>query len=368
VSHREASPVRQTIARTRPAGGATSTFASSYTALAKRVKAEGLLERRPGYYILRGAVLAAAFAVGFALLFTLGRTWWQLLVAVYFSVVFTQTAFLAHDSAHKQIFSSGKHGELVSHLIGNLVVGLSYGWWMHKHTRHHANPNTVGRDDDIAPGPVTFVPEHALAHTGLRRWLGERQGYYLIPILTLAGLELHINAVKVVLGRKPIPNRLREGVLIGLRLIGFPVVVILALGPVLGLAFMAVQIATFGLYMAGTFVLNHTGMPQIANDQKVDYLRRQVLTSRNIAGGRFMEIFMGGLNYQIEHHLFPNMPRPHLAQAREIAKEYCDTHNILYTETSLTESYGIVIAYLNRVGLAAGGDPFDCPAATQFGR
>jgi len=81
-----------------------------------------------------------------------------------------------------------------------------------------------------------------------------------------------------------------------------------------------------------------------------------------------MDTFMGGLNYQIEHHLFPNMPRPHLKKAQEIAKAYCETHTILYTETTITQSYGIVVKYLNRVGLAAGGDPFDCPAATSYGR
>ena len=329
------------------------------------MKAAGLLDRRPGSYVLRVAVLAACFAVGFALLFTLGRTWWQLLVAVYFTVLFTQTAFLAHDSAHKQIFSSGRRGEWVSHLIGNLVVGLSYGWWLHKHTRHHANPNTIGRDDDIAPGPVTFVPADALAHTGLRRWLTARQGYYFIPILTLAGLDLHLSAVKVVLGRKPVTHWMREGLLIGLRLIGFPVLVFVTLGPLLGLAFMVVQIASFGLYMGGTFALNHTGMPQIARDQKVDYLRRQVMTSRNIAGGWPMDKFMGGLNYQIEHHLFPNMPSVNLRRVRPIVRAYCDELGVPYEENTFAAAWRRVLGYLHRVGVRH-ADPFQCPAAAAF--
>jgi fatty acid desaturase len=80
-----------------------------------------------------------------------------------------------------------------------------------------------------------------------------------------------------------------------------------------------------------------------------------------------MNIFMGGLNYQIEHHLFPSMPRPHLRRAGQIVREYCDAKGILYTQATLFESYGIVIKYLNRVGLAA-RDPFDCPAASSFGR
>jgi fatty acid desaturase len=109
-------------------------------------------------------------------------------------------------------------------------------------------------------------------------------------------------------------------------------------------------------------------MPVLTAEDELDYLRRQVLTSRNVRGGHLVNTALGGLNYQIEHHLFPNMPRPHLARAAEIAREYCETHRIAYTQTTILESYGIVIRYLNRVGLAAGGDPFDCPAAAQFGR
>jgi fatty acid desaturase len=133
-------------------------------------------------------------------------------------------------------------------------------------------------------------------------------------------------------------------------------------------AFLGVQLAVFGIYMGSSFAPNHKGMPVLPHDSKVDFLRRQVLTSRNIRGSWVMDSYMGGLNYQIEHHLFPNMPRPHLAKAQEIVKEYCDTHRIQYTEASLFQSYGIVVRYLNQVGLAAGGDPFDCPARVSFGR
>ncbi|WP_429651567.1 fatty acid desaturase family protein, partial [Staphylococcus aureus] len=92
-----------------------------------------------------------------------------------------------------------------------------------------------------------------------------------------------------------------------------------------------------------------------------------VLTSRNIRGGWTMSVLMGGLNHQIEHHLFPSMPRPHLRRARELVREHCAAHDIPYTETGLVNSYRIVVRYLNRVGLAA-RDPFDCPAAQRFRR
>jgi fatty acid desaturase len=90
-----------------------------------------------------------------------------------------------------------------------------------------------------------------------------------------------------------------------------------------------------------------------------------VLTSRNVSGGGVMSALMGGLNYQIEHHLFPSMPRPHLARARRLVREHCARHDVPYTETTLLRSYAIVVRYLNEVGLAA-RDPFDCPLVRKF--
>ena len=132
-------------------------------------------------------------------------------------------------------------------------------------------------------------------------------------------------------------------------------------------AFVGVQLAIFGLYMGATFAPNHTGMPIVPAGVKMDFFSKQVRTSRNISGGWWATILMGGLNYQIEHHLFPSMARPHLRKARMLVREHCRGLDVPYSETSLIRSYGIVIAYLNRVGLSA-RDPFDCPLSGQMGR
>lgn len=357
--------VRTTRPRTAQVGAAQAANASDYTALAKQVKDAGLLRRRPGSYITRVVVLSALFAVGFVLLATLGRTWWQLLVAVYFSVLFTQTAFLAHDAAHKQIFTSGPRGEAFSRIIGNLVVGLSYGWWMNKHTRHHANPNTVGKDNDIIPSVIVFVPNEAPVRHGLKGWFMAHQGYFFVPILALAGLDLHLSAVKAIFGREKVAHRATEAIFITVRLLGFAGIVFLLLGPGLGAAFMAVQLVSFGMYMGGTFALNHTGMRVIDRGEKVDYLRRQVMTSRNIRGGRPMEHIMGGLNYQIEHHLFPNMPSANLRHVRPMVRDYCESLGVVYVENDVLTAWRVVLGYLHRVGIRH-ADPFDCPAARAF--
>jgi fatty acid desaturase len=357
--------VRTVTPRRSAAGAGQADHVREFSALLGQVRDAGLLGRRRGWYAARTVVLLVLFAIGFGLLFGLSASWWHLLLAGYFGVLFTQTAFLAHDSAHKQIFASGRRGVLFSRIIGNLGIGLSYGWWLDKHSRHHAHPNTIGTDGDIRPGAVVFTPQDAAERSGVAAWITARQGWFFFPILLLAGVDLHRNAVLAVLHGRAVDRRLLEGSMLAVRLVGFPALVLLALGPAIGAAFMGVQLAVFGFTMAASFAPNHKGMPLIEPGVRTDYLRRQVLTSRNITGGWLIGTAMGGLNLQIEHHLFPSMPSINLRRARPIVRAFCREHGVPYTETTLLQSWAIVVRYLHRVGIRA-ADPFDCPAAASF--
>ncbi|WP_349898110.1 fatty acid desaturase family protein [Parafrigoribacterium soli] len=356
-----------TLTRTRPGGNSVNPT-TEYSALLRTVRDAGLLRRRTGFYLTTFSILCLALVGAITGFVLLGDSWYQLLIAGALGIILTQFAFLAHEAAHRQVFTSGKANDLAGRMLANLFVGISYSWWMTKHSRHHANPNILGKDPDIERDFVSFTPEDAARARGLYAWATKRQGYLFFPALMLEGINLHILGFKTVFGSGKVDKRWLEITMLLTRISAYLAVIFLFLPLGMAFAFIGVQVAVFGVYMGATFAPNHKGMPILAHDSKVDFLRRQVLTSRNIKGNWLMDTFMGGLNYQIEHHLFPNMPRPHLSKAQQIAKEYCATHKVLYTETTLTQSYGLVVQYLNRVGLSAGGDPFDCPAATQFGR
>ncbi|MBE1876276.1 fatty acid desaturase family protein [Myceligenerans pegani] len=357
---RPAPPARPVRPRT-----ARNPQTADYFDLMRRVSDAGLMERRFRWYVWRTVALAAQLAVALVLLLTLGQTWWQLLVAAGFAVVFTQGAFLAHDGAHQQVFTSGSRNAWFSRIIGNLVVGLSYGWWTRKHNKHHGNPNVIGKDGDIATGALVFVPGQGEGRTGLLGWVTRRQGWLFFPMLTLFGPVFHATAIHSLATTPAIKHRGAEAWLLAIRLIGFPVLVIATLGPWLGVAFLAVELMVFGLYMGASFAPNHKGMPLIPKDADVDFLRRQVLTSRNIRGGRFLDWAMGGLNLQVEHHVFPRMASGNLRRVQPIVREFCAERGIPYTEAGLVESYGIVIRYLNRVGLGH-SDPMECPIAARY--
>jgi len=338
---------------------------SSFTALAKEVHELGLMRRRQGYYWTRlvgAVVLLVAWVAAFV---WIGDSWWQLAWAAVLSVLLTQIAFLGHDAAHRQMFASGRWNDWVSLVVSDLLVGVSYGWWRGKHARHHANPNRESYDPDIASAALAFTPAAAGRCTGrFASWFVARQGWFFFPMTLLEGVSLHADGVRQVTSRHRVERRWIEVTFLSIRLVSLPALFLVVLPPSKALAALAVQLSLFGFYLGSSFAPNHIGMPLVSASLKLDFLRRQVLMSRNISGGRVVSAAMGGLNYQIEHHLFPSMPRPHLRLVQPLVQAHCATEGVPYTQTGLWTAYRQVIGHLNTVGLA-GADPFLCPLVAQ---
>lgn len=350
---------------TKPRDPDQPAYTTTYAELMRAVKDAGLLRRAPGFYGSVFAGLTLALAGLAAAFIVIGDSWWQLLIAAALGIVLTQFAFLAHEASHRQVMSSGPANDAVGRVIATFVVGLSYQWWMTKHTRHHTHPNQIGKDPDIMVNAVSFYPEAAQAKTGGWGWLTRHQGSLFFPLLLLEGFSLHVNSVGSLFERRSIPGRATEIASVVVRFALYFVIVFSSLHLLLALAFIAVQMAIFGFYMGVSFAPNHKGMPIIPKDMTVDFFTRQVVTARNVSGGFPASMLMGGLNYQIEHHLFPNMARPYLPRARALVRSHCEAMNLTYTETTFVQSLGKVVRYLNSVGLSA-RDPFTCPVVWEY--
>jgi fatty acid desaturase len=342
---------RASVADGLPAAVDPST--ASFHALARQVRAIGLLDRRPDYYRVKISLTIFAFFAGWALFVMVGNSWAALAVAPLVGMTFTQLGFIGHDAGHNQVFGTRRRNRLLGLIVGNALIGLSFGWWVPKHNAHHAHPNELGRDPDIGEGVVLASSDAPGSGRGpFASWLARRQALLFFPLMLLRSGGMHVLGMKRLLQRRDHASAI-EASLIILHAALYLTVVLWVLSPLKALAFVAVQQAVFSLYLGVSFAPNHKGMPIIESATAIGFARRQVVTARNISGGRLTTFILGGLNYQIEHHLFPSMPRPNLRRVQGLVRDFCAATDLGYREESFVESFRQIVHHLSDAGTAA---------------
>ena len=317
-------------ARPRP------TETNDYAILKRQIKAAGLLDSRPAYYWLKASIAVTCIAVGVAVAILAPNPWVLLLDAVFLGFAFTQVGLLSHDVGHRQAFRGRPWNRMARSVFGNLLLGLSHTWWNDKHNAHHANPNHLDLDPDMQLPMIAFSAEQIVTR---RRWLRPLiaiQAFVYVSVLPLQAISMRVTSLVHLISGKP-SHRVTQLALITAHFAGYGVLLYF-LGW-WGIAFAVIHQATFGLYNSSVFASNHKGMPMIQGNDRLDFLREQVLTSRNVAGHPVTDFWYGGLNYQIEHHLFPTMPRCNLRKAQPLIEAFCRERGIGYHATGLFASY-----------------------------
>ena len=327
--------------------------AASFRALALQVRAMGLLDRRPGYYRVKITLTIFAFFAGWVLFAVAGNSWAALGVAPLMGLMFTQLGFISHDAGHNQVFRVRRRNRLLGLTVGNVLIGLSFGWWVPKHNAHHAHPNEMGRDPDIGEGLALASSDGAENGRGpFASWLARWQAPLFFPLMVLRSSGMHVLGIQRLVRRRDHASAV-EASLLMLHAALYLTVVLWVLSPLKALAFVVVQHAVFSLYLGISFAPNHKGMPIIESATTTGFARRQVVTARNISGGRFTTFALGGLNYQIEHHLFPSMPRPNLRRVQGLVRDFCAATDLGYREESFVESFRQIVHHLSDAGAAA---------------
>jgi fatty acid desaturase len=325
------------------------TRGSDFAPLLREVKQAGLLERRTAAYAIAIGVNLLGIAAVVSGVILLGNSWLQLLVAIPAAVFTTRASFFGHDAGHQQIGRSRRVHDLIQLVHANLLLGMSYDWWNDKHNRHHANPNHTDKDPDVGAGVMVWTLEQAEGRKGLHGWLSRNQAWLFFPLLLLEGLNLKLSGLRYLKGRPGTAAR-TERWLIAAHLVMYAGGLLLVMSPGKALAFAAIHHALFGLHLGSVFAPNHKGMEMPEEDSRWGHLEKQVLTSRNVDGGLVTDWMMGGLNYQIEHHLFPSMPRANLRLAQPIVRDYCEKIGMPYVSTGVIESYRQGLRHMHEVG------------------
>ncbi|TCO44499.1 fatty acid desaturase [Kribbella antiqua] len=326
-----------------------ATKGSDFAPLLREIKSAGLLERRTAAYAMAIGINLALMAATWAGIAILGSSWWVLFLAIPLGILTTRAAFFGHDAGHQQIAGSRKLHDWIGMLHGNLLLGMSYGWWNDKHNRHHANPNHTDKDPDVGEGVLVWTLEQAEGRTGVHGWLSRNQAKIFFPLLTLEGFNLKVSSIRFLLGRPRREAQVELG-LMAAHLVLYFTALFLIMSPGQAVLFALIHHMIFGLHLGSVFAPNHKGMEMPDGDEQWGHLEKQVLTSRNVNGGLVTDWMMGGLNYQIEHHLFPSMPRANLRFAQPIVRAYCERIGMPYLSTGLVESYRMGLQHMHEVG------------------
>jgi len=291
--------------------------------------------------------------------------------AIFMALFWQQCGWLAHDFLHHQVFKNRVYGDYMGLIIGNLFQGFSVQWWKSKHNAHHAVPNLHASNADACDGDPDIDTMPILAwslkmaesakNSSTGRMLIQWQAVFYFPVLMFARLAWSHQSWVFVWGgvgqhsvhgaaidRKKIQYPVQEKTLLVLHYAAL--VYILSFMPLFNAFcyFMLAQTAC-GLFLALVFGLGHNGMAVYPADQRPDFWKLQVTTTRNVTSNWFVDWFCGGLQYQVDHHLFPMLPRHNLKKVHVLVESFCKEQGVAYHEAGMLDGNWEVLTHLSKV-------------------
>lgn len=327
-----------------------------YIELRSQVIKAGLLDRQYWFYFYKSMFNVLLLSISVFVLLTVDNFALQLLNAVFLAFIVVQFGLVMHDADHQQVFKSQRNNEFLGMITGSLILNVSSSAWTEVHNRHHSSPNHVDADPDIEVPGLSYTEEQALGKKGILKFVAKYQAYFWLLIMSFAAFSIRLNhhrkvflAFFVKAERDRLKHHLSEAILLGMGTSLYFWLVFSSLGAGKGVVFTIVNYLLTGLYMGTIFATNHKGMPIINKGGKSDFFHDQVLTARNVKGSILTDFWTGGLNYQIEHHLFPTMPRNNLSKAKKIVEPFCRKVGIEYYETGFFRSYKEILQNFHKV-------------------
>jgi fatty acid desaturase len=306
--------------------------------LKSEVRDAGLLDRVP----VRGSVEMIATILSMIVVYGIAINWesiappsWAPFALSFFMVIiFTRAVFISHDILHTQYFQNKKLSFRLSYPFAAFILSNSPSWWDFKHNvNHHTWCNVPQKDEDILAMDGAFTQNHK----GNKAWL--RASKYLV----FWGSMFFMYPAFIVQSYNFVIKRKKFGELF-LMLLHWPIV----WGPIFYFLPFSDAITvylflnfTLSPWLAFGFITNHLGCEVFEKEdgEQLSWMELQMRTSRSLRGGAFIHWFYGGLNTQIEHHLFPKAPRFNLLKVQKMTRDFAKKHNIKYFETSPIEAY-----------------------------
>ncbi|KAK3024484.1 hypothetical protein RJ639_043801 [Escallonia herrerae] len=291
--------------------------------------------------------------------------WVHMLSGALLGFSWIQVAYLGHDSGHYQMMTTCGWNKFMGILIGNCVTGISIAWWKWTHNAHHIAVNSLDYDPDLQHLPMLAVSSHLfksltscfygrkLTFDRFARFMVSYQHWSFYPVMCVARVNLYLQTLLLLFSKRKVPDR-------ALNILGtvvfwtwFPLLVSCLPNWPERIAFVLVSFCVTAIQHI-QFCLNHFGAHVYVGPPKGNnWFEKQASGTIDISCYPWMDWFYGGLQFQLEHHLFPRLPRVHLRKISPIVRELCKKHNVPYTSLSFYEANVHTIKTLRAAALQA---------------
>lgn len=308
----------------------------TYEALVGQMKQQGLYDRTYFHYGIHGALSITGMLVSLYIVTLTDNLLIQSFNALFFAFCSVQGGMIAHDLSHGSVLSSKSAGRTWAMFVWGIVGGLSESRWYNKHNEHHKHPNHLGHDPDLEI-PFVFSDEQANERSAFfKKWVFPYQHWlFWIALAFVYPWNIMYSMKHLLAGIS-----FRSLFEIFLMIVHFVILFAIPLWYLpLGTAilFLIIVFYGIGMYLGLAFAPNHKGEAML-NKHDAFYWTHQITLTRNLYPSISTFYLLGGLNFQIEHHLFPTMSRYKFWQAHILVKQFCAEHNIRYYETSWSGS------------------------------
>ncbi|GMR48427.1 hypothetical protein PMAYCL1PPCAC_18622, partial [Pristionchus mayeri] len=337
-------------------------MALSFEELRQEVIRRGWMEGAPLYFVWKIFEIVLQLTI----VVWLQSHEWYISSAVVLGVAWQQLGWLAHEFCHQQPFKNRETNDILGLVLGNMAQGYSRDWWKDKHNTHHAATNIIDQDGDIDLVPLfSLIPSDLQKYKEpiekfVRKFVPYQHLYYTLALpllryswwsqsLTFAFSEQNSNYR--VYRRNALGEQLGLAVhwsLVFLQLYYLP-------SNMMRILYFFISQSLAGLLTGHVVTYSHNSVDKYPANSRLlnNFVALQILTTRNMNPSGFIDWFWGGLNYQVEHHLFPTMPRCYLPECSKLVKKFCADNGLEYLVDDYITGYRYNLEQLERIAKIA---------------
>ncbi|KAK9143891.1 hypothetical protein Syun_013291 [Stephania yunnanensis] len=343
----------------------TSDVSNDYRKLVSEITKLGLFERIGfGFFLSLLTISVLLLIIVLGVLWSTS-VWVHMICGGFMGIVWTQSGWLGHDSGHYKIIKNRRMNRFMQVLTGNCLSGVSIAWWKRNHNAHHIACNSLEFDPDVQHMPVfavssrlfnsltSYYYEREMKFGSFTRFLVSYQHLTFYPVMCLARINLFAQSVLLLVSKRKVPYRAQE--LFGLLVFWTWYPLVVSCLPNWGerVMFVVLSFAITGIQHV-QFCLNHfSSTVYVGQPNGCNWFEKQTEGTLDITCASWMDWFHGGLQFQIEHHLFPRLPRCHLRKISPLVKSLCKKHGLPYTSVSFWEANVLTFGTLRTAALQA---------------